>query len=204
MIDGIIEPTAERIEKCHCEVLRLNSLVDDLNQLSLLERSDLELQREEGDLNELLKTVVTNYKIQAEQKGLDIKLKSTNARIFADMTRLSQVFINVISNAIKYTDKGEITITLSEDKKAYLVEVKDTGIGISEQDIPKIFSRLYRADQSRSRGTGGSGIGLSIAKKIVEAHGGMISVQSKINQGSNFKINIPKDSSLKNTKSDKK
>lgn len=192
MIDGIIEPTQERIEKCHSEVLRLNSLIDDLNQLSLLERDNLKLQMEIGDLSEILETVVSNFKIQAEQKGLQINLVTDAAPIYADLTRLSQVFVNLVSNAIKYTDYGEINIFIIEDNDNYIVEVSDTGIGISGNNLSKIFGRLYRADESRSRDTGGSGIGLSIVEKIVIAHGGEINIESEIGIGTTFKISLPK------------
>jgi len=114
------------------------------------------------------------------------------SKITADYDRLKQVFMNIFSNAVKYTDNGGITVSVNEANNAgWEVVIADTGIGIPEAELPHIFERFYRSDKSRSRSTGGAGIGLSIAAAIVRAHGGNIDVQSVEGRGSVFKVTLP-------------
>ncbi|HPM00235.1 MAG TPA: ATP-binding protein, partial [Bacillota bacterium] len=116
-----------------------------------------------------------------------------NIMLFADRDKISQVLVNLISNALKYTNSnGRVTITASDSGDNTTITVSDTGIGISEEDLPYIFERFYRADKSRNRMTGGSGIGLTIAKAVVEAHKGSISATGKLNEGTVFTVVLPK------------
>jgi len=110
----------------------------------------------------------------------------------ADEDIIEQVLVNLISNALKYTPEGgSVMIRTEETPGAVVITVRDSGIGISDEDLPYIFERFYRADKSRSRATGGSGIGLAIVKFLVEAHGGTVTVESKPGEGSEFTVTIP-------------
>ncbi|GHV62592.1 sensor histidine kinase [Spirochaetia bacterium] len=194
MIDGVWEPTPERLGSCHEEIVRLTKLVEDLNILSILERENLILQKKDFDLTALLKHAAEQFRQAAAEKGNSIKTEFFNtadgipakAPIYADYDRLMQVFINLLSNAVKYTDHGSITIRLNptaqrgnkNGRPAWEVIVKDTGIGIPAEELPRIFERFYRSDKSRIRNSGGAGIGLTIAAAIIAAHGGSITVNS--------------------------
>ena len=115
------------------------------------------------------------------------------ATVYADPDKLSQVFVNLISNAVKYTPtNGTIDIVIKDSAKQVEIVISDNGIGIAEHDLAHVFDHLYRADLSRTRDTGGSGIGLSVAKAIVEAHGGQITAQSELGKGSVFSVYLPK------------
>ena len=111
--------------------------------------------------------------------------------IEGDESKLEQVMMNLIDNAIKYTDKGKISVTVKQDGANAVFSVKDTGIGISEEAQPRLFERFYRVDKARSRASGGTGLGLSIAQRIVAMHGGYIDVQSALQKGSTFTITLP-------------
>jgi signal transduction histidine kinase len=219
MIDGVYSPDREHLESCHEEVIRLASLVQDLNILAGLEREhgnfsneksvDIPcgmskiLNKTEFDLASLLRITAEQFKAASIEKGIEINLRLVKSLVYADYDRLKQVFINLLSNAIKYTDRGNITVSIekvektehgifaegknSEKHKHVSVCVSDTGIGIPESDLPHIFERFYRTDKSRSRSTGGAGVGLTIAAAIVAAHGGSISVESN-GQGSVFRV----------------
>ena len=109
------------------------------------------------------------------------------------MQKLYQVFLNLLDNAIKYSDAGDrVDVEIDEDATSLTVRVKDTGLGIPEEDLGQLFERFYRVDKDRSRASGGSGLGLAISKQIVEMHGGDISVESEVGMGSIFEINLPK------------
>jgi len=182
MIDGVYAPDRERLESCHEEIKRLANLVQDLDILTNLEWEIITLNKTEFDLAKLLQVTAEQWRMTAAGKGIAIQLNAKETIITADYDRLKQVFINILSNAVKYTDKGGITVTIeTADEKPgrqCLVSIADTGIGIPDGDLPHIFERFYRSDKSRSRSTGGAGIGLTIAAAIVHAHGGNIEVKS--------------------------
>jgi signal transduction histidine kinase len=187
MIDGVYAPDREHLESCREELLRLISLVKDLNTLTSLEWEKIELTKTTFDLAELLRGTAEQFRAAAAEKGIEIKLDLRESFINADYGRLKQVFMNILSNAVKYTEGGSITIAVSraagpagEASSAgrWEVSVADTGAGIPEGDIPHIFERFYRGDKSRSRSTGGAGIGLAVAAAIVRAHGGTIGARS--------------------------
>ena len=120
-------------------------------------------------------------------------LKAEHESISADADKLSQVFINLLSNALKYSNAGgAVTVTTRSSASSLTITVSDTGIGIAGEDLPNIFERFYRTDKSRARTTGGSGIGLTIAKAIVEAHHGQITAQSEPGRGSEFTVTLPR------------
>ncbi|MDR0644173.1 MAG: ATP-binding protein [Treponema sp.] len=189
ILDGVWEPDRENITSCHEEILRVTRLVQDLNTLTNLEWENINLNKTDFDLAELLQVTAEQFKAAAYKKGITITLNLTTSPINADYDRLKQVFINLLSNAIKYTDQGGITISLEPPAKNRRISIVDTGIGIPPEDLPFIFERLYRTDKSRNRNTGGAGIGLSIAAAIVSAHGGTISAESG-NGGTIFHVTL--------------
>ena len=177
-----------------------------MNTLTGLEWENIALHKTEFDLAKLLELTAEQWSPQAREKGIAINLKLRESPgtsvplITADYDRLKQVFINLLSNAVKYTDRGGISISLeetahgvftpgkgSEANSRFCIYFSDTGIGIPKEDLPRIFERFYRSDKSRSRSTGGSGIGLAIAAAIVRAHGGTITAESGA-AGSVFRV----------------
>ncbi|MDR2483757.1 MAG: HAMP domain-containing histidine kinase [Treponema sp.] len=183
MIDGVYAPDAEHLESYREEILRLAKLIQDLGTLTSLEWDAIVLHQSEFRLEKLLEAVAEQFKPEARDKGITLSLEIPGGEagppITADYDRLKQVFINLLSNAVKYTDRGGVTITLAGGE----VRVADTGMGIPAEDLPHIFERFYRSDKSRSRDSGGAGIGLSIAAAIVRAHGGTITAESGAESG---------------------
>lgn len=173
---------------------RLERIVRDLLTLSELEsRCDLQ-EREKVDLAEIARRVIAQFKEAAKKKNLFLNLEvaSSFPPICGDVFRLEQMLINLIDNAIKYTDKGGVTVRLEADEKEIRIEIEDTGIGIAPEHLERIFERFYVVDRSRSRRLGGTGLGLSIVKHIVLIHGGKISVKSRESVGTTFLISLPR------------
>lgn len=192
--DGRLKGNQSIYEIMHGEVEHLQRLVDDLRVLSLADAGELPLQRRAVDPAALLERTGLAYIVQAEQQGIRLRVDAAESlpSISVDTDRMTQVLNNLVSNAIRYTDSGEIILRATADlSKAYL-SVSDTGSGIAADDLPFIFDRFYRADKARQRtDSTASGLGLAIAKAIVEAHGGMIAAQSILNQGTTFTITLP-------------
>ncbi|OJU09464.1 MAG: two-component sensor histidine kinase [Clostridiales bacterium 43-6] len=194
MIEGVWQPTAERLQSCYEEIGRISGLVADLEKLSEIEDEDWILQKVPFDLLELAHVVSRNLESEGIKKGIRIDVDGTSTVITADRDRMSQVITNLLSNAIKYTpEKGSVTITVEDGSETGVLTVTDNGIGIPEDQLPYIFERFYRTDSSRSRKTGGAGIGLAIVKSIVNAHNGTIEVVSDAHQGSSFIVTLPKE-----------
>jgi signal transduction histidine kinase len=192
MIDGIWEPSKERLESCHEETVRLSKMVSDLGKLAQYDGENVTLKKEYFSLSELLSRLLKNFEKEFQKKQINLVTNIQDQNIEADEDKLTQVLVNLFSNALKYTpDGGTIEINTTGTKEYIEVSVKDTGIGIAEKDLPYIFERFYRVDQSRNRMTGGSGIGLAIAKSLVEAHNGTIEVKSEEGVGSEFIVRIP-------------
>ena len=146
-------------------------------------------------MNLLLEESVEKHLLQAEKKGqqLTYHKPSHTYKVFGDANRIEQVLKNILSNAIKYSQTGDsIDLIVNEDKKYVIVSCKDTGIGIPEEDVGRIFERFYRVDKARSREMGGTGLGLAIAREIMEHHGGRIEVESILNEGTTFHLYFPK------------
>jgi len=189
----------EKLLRLHDEVIRLSLLVEDLHVLSLAEAGRLSLDRKPIDLTKKLEQIVEDVKVEAEEKGLDIRLSSKAGAVIvaADARRITQVFINLISNSIRYTPKGgNISVVIEKevthrDEMYACVSIMDNGMGIPEEEIPQLFDRFYRVEKARSRHTGGTGLGLSIVHQFVKAHGGFIRVTSHLNQGSVFTVYLP-------------
>lgn len=194
MIDGIWKPDTQRLRSCHEEIMRIGRLVGDLEKLSRFEGENIHLNKTQFELSELIQSIIHNFENDFRNKGVEIKSNLEEQSVFADRDKISQVIVNLLSNALKYTLEGGI-VEVKAKGTGNLAEiiVKDSGQGISEDDLPHIFERFYRADKSRNRLTGGSGIGLTITRALVEAHKGNISVQSELDSGTEFIVSFPKE-----------
>jgi two-component system sensor histidine kinase BaeS len=193
--DGIRQPTADSIRSLHGEVMRLNRLVDDLYQLSLSDLGALTCRKEELDLAELLTDVLAMYRDEFSDKGIritdDIPLKP-EPLVFGDPGRLHQLFANLLDNALKYTDSGgELAILLECRECQATIDFLDSSPGVPVNDLEKLFDRLFRVESSRSRKTGGAGLGLAICRNIVEAHSGNIVARHSPTGGLWIRITLP-------------
>ncbi|MBD1380087.1 two-component system histidine kinase PnpS [Metabacillus arenae] len=174
---------------------RLQSLIQDLLDLSKIEQQGFELNIHKLDLPELLEEVVLMLQHKADQKEVELilNIKMKEVIIHGDIHRLKQIFINLINNGIAYTPKGgSVTISVTSESDEAKIEVSDTGIGIREDEVPRIFERFYRVDKARSRNSGGTGLGLAIVKHLIEAHKGKIMVNSSVGQGTTFTVLLKK------------
>lgn len=192
--DGVMKPDGATLDSLNEEAALLSRLVDELQELSLAEAGELKLVYLEEDVTELIRRAAVSWQPQVVAKGMSLsvdlpdKLPSVNI----DWQRINQVLHNLLENAVAHTGKGGIiTVAAAERGDWVEISVSDTGEGIPAQDLPNIFERFYRVDRSRARATGGSGLGLTIAKRLVEAHGGKIEAQSKLGRGSRFSFTIP-------------
>lgn len=193
MIDGVWEPDAARLASCHEETIRISKLVSDLENLARFEADNLILKKDNFDLTRLITKIETSFENDIMRKNITVVKDISARRLTADEDKIEQILVNLISNALKYTPEGgSIQIRTQENPDAVVISIKDSGIGISSEDLPYIFERFYRADKSRSRATGGSGIGLAIVKFLAEAHGGTVTVESKPGEGSEFTVTIPR------------
>lgn len=192
MIEDVMEPTPERLKSCYDELSRLSELIADLERLEKVESDKIVLEKEDIDLYSLSESILQGFSTKLEEKNISALLVGDEISIFADRVRMGQVIANLLSNAIKYTDEnGKITVTVRRDGNNALLVVEDNGIGIPAEDQTRVFERFYRTDKSRARKTGGAGIGLSISKAIVQAHGGTITCESEPGTGSSFIVKIP-------------
>jgi len=196
-LDKIWEPTPERLKDCYDEVNRLSNLVENIENIHKLEMSDYILNKTYFNMDVELKSIVNTLKPQLIKKNLALELNNNINQVFLDKDRFRQIMFNLLTNALKYSyENSKIIVNSYEENNNIIIKVIDFGIGISQEDLPHIFEHLYRGDSSRTRETGGSGIGLSITKTLVEAHGGTISVKSKIGEGSTFTIRIPMEENI--------
>jgi heavy metal sensor kinase len=170
----------------------LNQMINDLILLSKFDATQVELKMAPLRLDLLVRDICSFFQILADQKKVSLDVEATQeVTITGDKVRLQQLFTNLIDNAIKYTFKGSIHVMLEKNKENVLVKVQDTGIGIPQTEQEKIFKRFYRVDKSRSKETGGVGLGLNIAEWIAQAHHGRIECKSVLNQGSTFTVYLP-------------
>ena len=192
--DGLLKPDARTFDSIHEESLLLSRLIDDLQELTLAEAGKLSLFRQPEDVLQLIRKVVAavNAKAAANDITLTVELPEQLPLCDIDSQRIGQVLRNLLENAITHTSTdGTVTVTAKQIKEYVEIEVVDTGEGIPAEHLPNVFERFYRADKSRTRTTGGSGLGLTIAKRLAEAHGGEIGVQSEAGKGSRFYFTIP-------------
>ncbi|HWQ79745.1 MAG TPA: HAMP domain-containing sensor histidine kinase [Anaerovoracaceae bacterium] len=189
----IWEPTPERLKSLHEEILRLSTIVADLERIERVEGENLMLNKAPVDLFELVRTVCVSFEGELRKKDLKFTLDGGASVINIDKDKISGVISNIMSNAVKYTpEHGEIRAYVQDSENNSIFIMEDTGIGIPQDELPHIFERFYRADKSRNRNTGGTGLGLAIVKAIVTAHGGTVDVQSGLNPGSRFIVTLPK------------
>lgn len=196
MQDGLLQPDAESLDNVHRQALHLNRLVDDLRLLAETEAQELRLVRESALAGEIVDRVVTAFKPRAETQSvrLDAAIDVDLPRVDLDRVRIEQVLGNLVDNAIRHTPPGgKVVVSAGRADGSIRVEVTDTGPGIPSDALPHVFDRLYRADPSRDRATGGSGLGLTIARQLVEAHGGTIWVRNEPSSGSRFGFDLPLD-----------
>ena len=193
MLDGIIKPGAERLASCQEEIQRLIQIVQQLQELYILENNPLELSKEHFDCSPLIEQVFLEFENAASQKRVTLGRQfPAPAPAYGDKNRIKQCLANLAANAIAYTgERGGVTFAYRQTANAVSIIVQDSGRGIPPEDLPHVFERFYRVDKSRNQLTGGMGIGLSITKAIVEAHGGTITVTSAEGQGSVFTVTLP-------------
>ena len=172
---------------------RLQALVDDLLSLAELEQPSARLRLGPFDLREAAARELDTVRERAQRAGLALDLEAPDPiEVTADRARIEQVLANLLDNALKYTEKGGVTVRVGGNRARAWCEVRDSGVGIPEEDQPRIFERFYRVDKARSRQLGGTGLGLSIVKHIVTLHGGEVSVTSTPGRGSTFRFEIPR------------
>ena len=200
-IKGFTETLLDDADEKHREYLniilrhtdRLINIVSDLLNLSELEERAYTLKTEDVDLMALIDKVMILFEQRANQKNLELKIErpAEPAVIQGDSFRLEQLLSNLIDNAVKYTEKGTITLSLEKKPGKIVIRIADTGIGIAKEHVPRIFERFYVADKSRSRNLGGTGLGLAIVKHIAQLHGGDVSVESSPYGGTTFTVTLP-------------
>ncbi|MGW2084699.1 sensor histidine kinase [Streptomyces sp. NPDC001880] len=188
--DGVVEPTPELLDLLHEEALLQQRIVDDLQDLALAEAGALTYHRSEVDLRDLLEAARTAHRAHAGTAGVALEVEAPHpVYVTADADRLRQVVSNLVGNALRATPSGgRVTLALVPRGELAVVEVRDTGRGIPAEHLPHLFDRFWRADASRGRATGGSGLGLSIARQIVTDHQGTIDVASTVGVGTTFTI----------------
>lgn len=196
LVDGVLTPDEATFEMIYRQADRLDRLVNDLQELSHIELGVLDLQLKPVNINKLLENMIQTMQINFSKNSVDLKLQlpKSSLDVMADEDRLEQIMINLLSNALRFTPEGgEVIVSAENESGIVQIAVKDTGIGIPEEHLSLVFSRFYRVDSSRSRQVGGSGIGLTIAKKLVEAQGGKIWAESDgPDEGTTFRFTLPK------------
>lgn len=193
LADGKIDGTPELYLRLIRETRRLERLIHDLQELSKAEAGYLSINSRSLDLYPLLDSLVNRFADQLLEEGPELILNCSKdlPPVQGDRDRTEQILVNLLGNAIRYTEAGSITVKADKSGKYVWIAVTDTGVGIAEEDLPYVFERFWRADPSRSSHSGGTGIGLAIARRLVELQGGRIEVQSKLGQGSTFRFSLP-------------
>ncbi len=201
-IKGFVETMEEHVSDANRRPLaivqrhtdRLVQMVKDLALLAEVEDDSVRAPEfEPVALDALLGDVVALFEPRAREKGLELRLEiePSASRVQADRFKLEQVFVNLVDNAVNYTEKGSVTVRLRREGDRLAVDVADTGIGIERRHLDRVFERFYVADKSRSRRAGGTGLGLAIVKHITALHGGEVTVQSVLGEGSVFTVHLP-------------
>ncbi|MDC3418143.1 sensor histidine kinase [Aquibacillus salsiterrae] len=172
---------------------RLVHLINDLFDLAKMEEGKIDLSLSFIDIGGILESAIVKLKVETVKKGIELEVISNNVlpRIKGDPIRMEQIFTNLLSNAVRYTEQGKITARAFLNKQHVHVHIEDTGMGIPEEEIPYIFERFHRVEKSRSRQLGGTGLGLAIVKNLVELHNGTIAVESRVGQGTTFLLSFP-------------
>jgi len=192
--DGVVEPDEETIDTIHTQTLHLATLIEDLRILAIVDAGALELNKSHGSPIPVIQDSVAHFSQRANEReiDLDVLVTGSNVTVDFDETRIRQIVSNLVENALTHTpNNGTISVSLVGESTGLTMSVSDSGLGISSDDLPRIFDQFYRADQSRTRATGGAGLGLTIVKRLVEAHGGQITVASEPGNGATFTVVLP-------------
>ncbi len=196
ILDRVVEPTPERVASLHSQAVLLKRLITDLRDLSLAQAGQLQLNRKTIDISGVVRETLEALAPLADERTVELRLERSASltHVAADADRLRQVVQNLVENALRHTPPGgEVRVMLRDgDGDGVHLQVADTGSGIRPEDLPHIFEHFYRADESRARSSGGTGMGLAIVKSLVEAHGGHVSVESAPGAGSTFTVTLPK------------
>ncbi|WP_170287661.1 sensor histidine kinase [Aquibacillus halophilus] len=194
--EGLYRSDNERIQYLTIlegESERMVRLIDDLFDLSKMEEGKIDLQMKAINLTEVLETALLKVSMEVENKELALNkdIEGNIPFIKADSVRLEQIFTNLLGNAVRYTERGSITVRAWSEEKRMWVSIEDTGIGIPKEDLPLIFERFHRVEKSRSRELGGTGLGLAIVKNLIELQNGSITVSSELGKGTRFELRFP-------------
>lgn len=195
---GIDDPSINKLylERAEKSVARLINIVGDLDTISRLDSGEVKVKFEIFDIVQLTAEVFESQEMRAKQQGISLKMKNKNfdpVIVHADRQRIQEAMVNLVVNSIKYSGKkGYTMVSFTDLEDKILVEVSDNGLGIPNEDLPRIFERFYRVDKSRSRNQGGTGLGLAIVKHVIEAHNENIRVKSKENKGTTFSFTLRK------------
>jgi two-component system sensor histidine kinase BaeS len=191
--DGVVPLDRELMSSLLEEALLLQHVIDDLQDLSAADAGELRLHPQAVDLADLLPAVTDAFAGSADRAGVTLTVRAPSAVVTADPIRLRQAVGNLVTNAIRHTPAGgSVTVSSRTESSAHVIDVDDTGSGLSAAERALVFERFWRAEKSRSRQTGGSGLGLSIVRKLVEAHGGTVSVDSAPGRGATFTVRLPR------------
>ncbi len=182
------------LTKANQHTINLNNLLNDLIDISMIESGEMRMSFRYFPVKDYLEHIVNEMKPVADEKNVGLILEPVikKLQLFGDKNKLKQVFVNLLMNAIKYTEAGNVKIIVEEEEQFGKIIIRDTGIGIPPEDIPRIFERFFRVDKARSKSVGGTGLGLAIVKHIVEAHGSIVEVKSEPGKGSEFSFRLKK------------
>ena len=192
LIDGVWEIDGAQLEFIRQEVLRLTRLVGQLENLTQIESHQTLNRPDRLSVRPFLNSLLDPFLAEAQAHHLSLTTDAADFEFVADEDKTRQILFNLVSNAMKYTEGGWIKVSAKQESDVVWFVVEDNGMGIAESDLPFIFERFYRADVSRTRATGGAGLGLAIAKSLAESQGGTLSVESHEGKGSRFSLKLPK------------
>jgi signal transduction histidine kinase len=194
MLDGIVPADEKNLSSLREETLHLNRLIQDLRELSLVETGQLPLEKEEVELSVLAARAASMLQPLAEENQVLLQAEVEEAPFLRlDKQRMNQIIYNLLTNALRHTPPGgRVMVSVRREEKEVVLVVSDTGEGMASEHLPYIFEHFYRVDASRDRRSGGSGIGLAIVRRLVEAQGGKVTVQSQLGEGSCFEVRFKK------------
>lgn len=194
--DGVRKPDPETLDSLYGNAVRVKRLVNELHDISIAESGVMHLHKVKADIIQELKSMLDFYEVRLAETGFRTQIKCMQDKVYvmADLMRMNQVYINILENTIKYAKSpGVLFVDCAPENGELVITFEDTGPGVSDEHLPFLFDRLYRVDSSRSRATGGSGLGLSICKYIVESHNGTITAQMGTRGGLKLIIRLPQE-----------
>ncbi len=194
MLDGLLQPTSNELGELHDETQRLIRMIEDLRLLSLFDAGRLQIHKENVDVFDIIDMVISRMTPLAQAQGVKLPapMRAVPLIINGDVDKLQQAIGNLVDNGLRHTPAGgKVLVTAVQEQKLVHISVTDTGRGIPPKELSHLFDRFWRGDKSRSRHSGGSGLGLSIVQQIVELHGGMITAVSPDGMGATFTISLP-------------